>query len=167
MALKRTAHRNKKVSGGFSRKNRRTLKNHRKPVTVGLIHASWCGHCRALLPEWKKMKASMRGANYNYLEIEDSDPHKDRKIALVNSRLKGEKLTVNGYPTIYKVHNGKLEYYQGERTAQAMQKWFGGNASAPEPAQEPIKPLMQRFFGGKKQKGGDCGCGKSIFTTNH
>jgi len=48
-----------------------------------------------------------------------------------------------------------------------MQKWFGGNASAPEPAQEPIKPLMQRFFGGKKQKGGGCGCGKSIFTTNH
>lgn len=159
MALKRTAHRNKRTTGGFSRKNRRTLKNQRKPVTIGLIHASWCGHCQMLLPEWKKMKASMRGANYNYLEIEDSDPHKDRKIALVNSRLKGDKLAVNGYPTIYKVHNGKLEYYQGERTAHAMQKWFSdGAAHAVED-----RTVMQRFFGGKKQKGGDCGCGKSIF----
>jgi hypothetical protein len=113
-----------------------------------------------LKPEWKKMKKGMRGMNCNYLEVEDADPHKDRKIAHVNSRLKGEKLVANGYPTVFKIKDGNLDYYQGERTAQAMQQWFkGGSAELPQLEQEPN--LMQRVFGGQK---GGCGCGKSLFT---
>jgi len=107
------------------------------------------------------MKKGMRGVNCHYLEIEDSDKHKDRKIAHVNSRLKGEKLVANGYPTIFKIQGGNLEYYQGERNAQELQQWFkGGDA---QQGAAPSEPLVQQLFGGKKQKGG-CGCGsKSAF----
>ena len=153
MPVKKTANRR---SRGCSRKIRKTVKTGRPVVTVGLIYANWCGHCNALKPEWKKMKQGLRGTNCQYLEIEDADPHKDRKIAHVNSRLKGGKLVANGYPTVFKINNGKLEYYQGERTAPALQQWFkgGGGQRATEEG-----TLMQRFFGGKKQKGG-CGCDK-------
>lgn len=164
----KTVHRRKRTRGG-SRKNRKTMKHGKPVITVGLIYANWCGHCKALHPEWAKMKKGMRGVNCNYLEIEESDKHKDRKIAHVNSRLKGEKLVANGYPTIFKIQGGNLEYYQGERNAPELQQWFkGGDAqqvageSVPEP---PViqQPLLQRLFGGKKQKGG-CGCGsKSVF----
>jgi hypothetical protein len=158
MGLRKTVHRRKKVNGG-SRKHRQTLKRGKPVITVGLIHASWCGHCQALKPEWKKMKKGMHGTNCNYLEIEDSDPHKDRKIAHVNSRLKGEKLVANGYPTVFKIRGGNLEYYQGERSAPALQQWFkGGNAQIEPVTQEQQEPsLLNKLFGGKKQKGG-CGC---------
>jgi thiol-disulfide isomerase/thioredoxin len=161
MAPKKTAHRRKKVVGGFSRKNRVTLKKYSKPtITVGLIHASWCHHCLALKPEWKKMKKGLRNTNCQYLEIEDSDPHKDRKIAHVNSRLKGEKLVANGYPTIFYIKGGNLEYYNGERTSDSLQQWVKGGKSKQEEQKQQLEPgVVQRFFGG-----GDCGCGtNSIF----
>jgi thiol-disulfide isomerase/thioredoxin len=160
MPVKKTAHRRKKMGGG-SRKYRHTIKNRKPAVTVGLIYANWCGHCNALKPEWKKMKRGMNGANCNYLEIEDADPHKDRKIAHVNSRLKGEKLAVNGYPTIFKIKGGVLEYYQGERNAPEMHRWFKGGSGQEQQQQEPT--LMQSMFGGQK---GGCDCGKDtgVFT---
>ena len=140
-----------------SRKHRRTIKNRKPAITVGLIYANWCQHCTALKPEWKKMKKGMNGMNCHYLEIEDADPHKDRKIADVNTHLKGEKLVANGYPTVFKVKGGNLEYYQGERSSQAMQQWFkGGSVEQPQPHQDPT--LMERMFGGQK---GGCGCGNS------
>lgn len=150
----KTAHRRKKMKGG-SRKHRHTLKRGKPVITVGLIHASWCGHCKALIPEWKQMKKGLRGTNCNYLEIEDSDKHKDRKIAHVNSRLKGEKLVANGYPTIFKIRGGNLEYYPGERSAPAMQQWFkGGNAQQQQQQQEvPSHTILGKIFGG------GCGCG--------
>ena len=144
----KTAHRR------ILKNNRRTIKHHAKSViTVGLIHAKWCTHCIALQPEWKQMKKGLRGANYKYLEIEDSDKHKDHKIANVNHRLKGEKLVANGYPTIFKIRGGNLQYYQGERNSQSMQQWFkGGNAQQQQ--QEVLSPTI---FG--KMFGGGCGCG--------
>ena len=155
MGLRKTVHRRKKVNGG-SRKHRQTLKRGKPVITVGLIHASWCGHCIALQPEWKQMKKGLRGSNCQFLEIEDSDKHKDRKISHVNSRLKGEKLVANGYPTIFKISGGNLQYYQGARSAPALQQWVkGGNAQVEPVAQEPS--LLNKLFGGKKQKGG-CGC---------
>ena len=152
MPVKRTAHRRKKIGGG-SRKHRHTIRKSKPAITVGLIYANWCTHCQHLKPEWKKMKKGMNGMKCHYLEIEDADPHKDRKIAHVNTRLKGEKLVANGYPTIFRIKGGNLEYYQGERTAQAMQQWFkGGSAPQQQELEQKTEPtMMQQMFGG-------CGC---------
>jgi len=182
MPVKRTVHRHKKTRGGQvskraqqltsggakhpekfgSRKHRHTIRKSKPSITVGLIYANWCGHCNALKPEWKKMKKGMRGMNCHYLEVEDADPNKDRKIADVNSRLKGEKLVANGYPTVFKVKGGNLEYYQGERTAQAMQQWFKGGSAPQQQQQQEMKAeptLIQRVFGGQK---GGCDCDKKF-----
>jgi hypothetical protein len=149
---------------GKTRKNRgnKTQKKHVGVVTIGLIYANWCGHCQSLKPEWKKMKYNVmktptfKRGGYKFMEIEDSDKAKDSKMNAINARLQGEKLAANGYPTIFKIHGGKLNYYEGERNADGLQSWFlGSNNQAvekEEPAPRNVQSLFQRMFGGKTKK---------------
>ena len=121
-------------------KNRkhRTRRNHHpyhKPILVGLIFANWCGHCQSLKPHWASMKKSL--ANHPtfkkfgaIIEIEDSDTKKEHKIANINATVKGEKLVANGYPTIFKKKGGAIEYYGGEREANALTSWATNNGQA-------------------------------------
>ena len=145
----------------YTRKNRgnKTQKKHAGLITIGLIYANWCGHCQSLKPEWKKMKynimktPSYKRGVYKFMEIEDADKSKDSKMNAINSRLQGEKLAANGYPTIFKIHGGKLNYYEGGRDANALQSWFLSNK---QPMQSPpprnVQSLFQRMFGGKTKK---------------
>jgi thiol-disulfide isomerase/thioredoxin len=136
----------------------KTQKNHRGIVTVGLIYANWCGHCQALKPEWKKMKynlmktPSYKVGNYKFMEIEDLDKNKDSKINAINSRLHEEKLEANGYPTIFKIHGGKLNYFQGGRTANELKDWVSQPNKNLSKYTPPIDSLFKRIFGGKTKK---------------
>jgi thiol-disulfide isomerase/thioredoxin len=110
-------------------------KNIKGPVIIGLVYANWCGHCQSLKPEWETMKQNMmsspsyRNGSYKFIEIEDSDNAKDAKISNINSSLRGgSKLMANGYPTIFKVHGGKLDYFQGGRTSSELEKWFSSKS---------------------------------------
>jgi len=46
-----------------------------------------------------------------------------------NNKLNGEKIEVNGYPTMFKIQNGRPEYYGGNRTAAEMYNWVKGSVS--------------------------------------
>jgi len=125
-------------------------------ITIGLIYANWCGHCQALKPEWRKMKSnimktpSYKRGSYKFVEIEDNDKAKDEKINRINSRLMGEKLTANGYPTVFKIHGGKLHYFQGDRTADSLQSWFSTKTNLKSERSHPN--FLNRLFGGKNNK---------------
>jgi hypothetical protein len=109
------------------KKSRVTAKKYNKPIIVGLIHADWCGHCQTLMPVWEEMVNSMKGNKlFHIIKIESSDADKDTRIAHINSKLSKDspKLEANGFPTIFKIKNGKLEYYDKERQADIMRKWF-------------------------------------------
>jgi len=152
----------------FTRKNNynnNTKKKYSNPiVTVGLIYANWCGHCQALKPEWKKMKynimktPSYKKGMYKFIEIEDSDKMKDQKINNMNSYLKGEKLTANGYPTIFKIKGGKLQYYTNDRTAPELQNWFLESKQLYNNEEKQVIPthnvysMFNRLIGGKTKK---------------
>ena len=74
-------------------------------------------------PEWNEMKNRL-GANIETIEIEDSDFDKDMKIRDIEDRkLNGEQLEIRGYPTMFKIHNGRADYYGGNRTVDAMTEW--------------------------------------------
>jgi thiol-disulfide isomerase/thioredoxin len=108
----------------YKKRARITKKKQRKPVIVGLIHAHWCGHCQTLMPIWKKM---LKGNKmFDIVEIESSETDKDTRMADINSKLSKDspKLEANGFPTIFKVKNGILEYYNQARQADIMYKWF-------------------------------------------
>jgi thiol-disulfide isomerase/thioredoxin len=90
----------------------------KKPI-VGLVYASWCGHCQQLKPEWEKMKTLMKPiSKQKIIEIEESGLETFKKE---NPSL---SLEINGYPTIFKIHpSGNIEYFDGERNALQLKKW--------------------------------------------
>ena len=94
---------------------------YKKQPIVGKIYATQCGYCQMLKPEWDKMKSNI-GNKTNQLQIVEIEANETAKME--DFKRKYPKLQVNGYPTIFKIHtNNHIEYYSGERTAPAMQKW--------------------------------------------
>ena len=120
-----------------------------KTVVVGLIYADWCGHCVALKPTWNKLEKyiksgkgrSLRNTNFEFARIGDTSQNKSNGITVdyLLERLNtkhfptGEQhVSSNGFPTIFKICNNKLEYYSGERTFKQLLMWFTADCSKPD-----------------------------------
>ena len=95
-------------------------------MIVGKIYAEWCGHCIALKPEWAKMKTVLsRRGNYEFVEIPHDQQH-SRIPELNELYLKNSATPLalqGGYPTIFKIHKGQIEYYNGPRTRADLVYW--------------------------------------------
>lgn len=118
-----------------------------KVIVVGKVYANWCGHCKSLKPEWKKMKTrvySKLGKNKVVFEEIEENQMATKLPRLKNNH--GVDINVNGFPTVFKVENGKVDYYGGNRNADAMAEWYlnGGGKSQDIPA------VMQDQQGGKR-----------------
>ena len=79
-----------------------------------LLHATWCPHCVAMLPEWKKLEKMLDG-KLEVLDLESK--HADMA-----------KFNPQGFPTIRFYPHGtsnKQDFveYKGPRTADAMAKF--------------------------------------------
>ena len=95
----------------------------KKKEAIVLIYANWCPHCQTMKPEWNEMKNRL-GMDIETIEIEDSDFDKDMKIRdIEDNKLKGEHIEIMGYPTMFKVHNGHADYYDGIRNASDIITW--------------------------------------------
>lgn len=98
------------------------------PTVVGIVHARWCGHCKHLMDSpssgeksiWEKTKDAI-GNKASIVEIEESEMQ--HKIPEVN-QMHGVQLSVEGFPTIFKIKNGKLHTdFSGERNHENLAKW--------------------------------------------
>ena len=111
------------------KKHHNKSNKHQKVVHVGLVYADWCGHCQHLKPEWAKMKDFIKHnprmrKQCKIIEIESADPNLNHKMNNINSKLKGESLEVNGYPTIFGINKkNKLRKYVGGHTANDLNAW--------------------------------------------
>ena len=129
-AKNKTAKNNKKSKAKTNKKKESKSKTKKRTNTqkvnknaIVLVYADWCPHCQTMKPEWNEMKNRL-GANIETIEIEDSDFDKDDKIRDIQDReLNGEQLEIFGYPTMFKIQNGRADYYGGNRTADAMTEW--------------------------------------------
>jgi thiol-disulfide isomerase/thioredoxin len=94
---------------------------------VGKLYATWCGHCKTLDPEWKKMKAiimkNKKNKDVQFVEIESENM--DNGLTKLNKTFSTNVAVQDGYPTLFKIENGskKVEYFNGERNAEEMIKW--------------------------------------------
>ena len=162
---------------------------HRNTLIIGKIYADWCGHCIALVPEWKKMKQMVYHKRFNntnviFKELGDTKENKKRGIKVdsliakfnKDNRKGQEPVKIDGgFPTIFKIYNGKLEYYKGARDAKSIFAWMASNlksdnnayfpgkmdkpstfAAQPENNETFFGRIMKNMFGqkGKTTKGG-------------
>lgn len=115
------------------------MRNHTRrvkyvPVTIGKIWAKWCPHCIHLIPVWDKMKKIIKkkgGAKQpiSYMEVEEAELYKIDEYNKTNPN--GTFVdSARGYPTIYKIVGGNVEYYAGERNPKKMAEWALGKKHA-------------------------------------
>ena len=103
------------------RRSNKDIKQGKKTI-VCKIYANWCGHCQTLKPVWAELKNLMHAdKNVTMIEIEESEMKE--KIGKLRNICK-KNIDVDGFPTIVKICGKKVEYYQGERSVDALRAWI-------------------------------------------
>jgi thiol-disulfide isomerase/thioredoxin len=118
-------------------KNKRTTRRPRKitlpisPIVIGKIYSNGCGHCIQLAPIWNTMeKQLIKNRKYNFIFKNIEQANEELETTEVNNTYlqnAQNKLELQGgYPTIFKIVNGEVSYYNSERTVAALMNWAMG-----------------------------------------
>jgi len=90
--------------------------NDQKNVWFIKFYATWCGHCKAMAPDWEKVATSLKGK----VKIGKVDAATDRILA--------KRFEIQGFPTLKLFPVGKksdslAQSYEGPRKAEDLEKY--------------------------------------------
>merc|ERR1712088_421155 len=103
------------------------------------LYAPWCGHCKALAPEYAKA-AGILAEKESKIVLAKLDATEEGAVA--------EKFEVRGYPTLKFFRNGKATEYGGGRTADTIVSWLEKKTGRPALAVASVEEATA-FVAGK------------------
>jgi hypothetical protein len=97
-------------------------------MILGKITLLGCIHCENLKKPWDILKNDIKKNKKNIEIIEIEAENEENEINKINKTLKNSELKSNGYPTVFKIVNKKVYYYNGMRSSaedvEEMKKWL-------------------------------------------
>jgi len=100
------------------------------------FYAPWCGHCKALKPNWAKAALELEGDSSVSTVL--------AKVDATQHQASASKFGVSGYPTIKYFDSGEVEDYNGPRDADGIVNWVKTRA---RPVVSKIKKKQVASFG--------------------
>ncbi|KAL6080578.1 Protein disulfide-isomerase 2-3 [Balamuthia mandrillaris] len=120
--------------------------------TLVEFYAPWCGHCKALSPEYEKVAKNLQGMIQ--VAAVNCDVESNRPLA--------GKYGIQGFPTLKLFKSGSdtpVEDYQGPRTAAAIVSWLTAKLNE-KGIQRVVSSNVEEFL----EKGKDTSASVLLFT---
>lgn len=93
-------------------------------IVYGKFWMAGCHYCVAVKGTWDLVVGSLQNhSNYVNVDILSDNIEEGKKALKEKTRLR-QDIKSDGYPQFYKIINGNIYYYEGERNVVSMKNWL-------------------------------------------